>query len=265
VITRARVLAALATVNDPELDEPITDLGFVGSCVVSDGGDVDVHLRLPTPQCAPNFAFLMASDAREAVRRVSGVGEVGVVLDDHYTAAEINAAVGADAGFGGAFPGEGSGDLEALRELFQRKALLARQGRVCTMLLARSGPARGDDPSAAGRPARGGGPSVRGGPFADGAPPDHAAVAALRVADLPADDPEVARCLALRRELGLPCGPDAPALVAGDGSRLTAEELPLWLRRARLVGLSLESNGGLCRSLLRVRHGVPDPTEEVAT
>ena len=69
----------------------------------------------------------------------------------------------------------------------------------------------------------------------------------------------------LRRELGLPCGPDAPALVAGDGSRMSAEELPLWLRRARLVGLSLESNGGLCRSLLRVRHGVFDPTEEVAT
>jgi metal-sulfur cluster biosynthetic enzyme len=265
VITRARVLAALATVHDPELDEPITDLGFVGSCVVSDGGDVDVHLRLPTSQCAPNFAFLMASDAREAVRRVSGVGEVGVVLDDHYTAAEINAAVGADTGFGGAFPGESSGDLEALRELFQRKALLARQGRVCAMLLSRSGSARGDDPSAAGDPVRGGAHAVRGGPFAGGAPSDHAAVVALRVADLPADDPEVARCLALRGELRLPCAPDAPALVAGDGSPLTVEELPLWLRRARLVSLSLESNGGLCRSLLRVRHGVPDQTEEVAT
>ena len=209
---------------------------------MSDGGDVDVHLRLPTPQCAPNFAFLMASDAREAVRRVSGVGAVGVVLDDHYTAAEINAAVGTDAGFGAAFPGEGAGDLDALRELFQRKALLARQGRVAAMLLP-------SDPS--GRGARG--------------PADHAAVVALCVADLPPDHPEVARCLVLRRELGLPCGPTAPALVAGDGSRLTAEELPLWLRRARLVGLSLESNGGLCRSLLRVRHGVPDPTEEVAT
>ena len=242
MITQARVLAALATVHDPELDEPITSLGFVGSCVVSDGGDVDVHLRLPTPQCAPNFAFLMASDAREVVRRVPGVGKVGVVLDDHYTAEEINAAVGTDAGFGGAFPGEGSGDLEALRELFQRKALLARQGRVAAMLL------RGSD-----RSGRGGGSA------------DHAAVVALCVADLPPDDPEVARCLVLRRELGLPCGPAAPALVAGDGGRLTAEEFPLWLRRARLVGLSLESNGGLCRSLLRVRHGVPDPTEEVAT
>jgi len=239
VITQARVIAALATVHDPELDEPITDLGFVGSCVVSDGGDVDVHLRLPTPQCAPNFAFLMASDAREAVRRVPGVRMVGVVLDDHYTAGEINDAVAGGGGFGAAFPGESSGDLEALRELFQRKALLARQGRVVAMLLSPAGPS--------------------------GTPSDHAAVVALCVADLPPDHSEVARCLVLRRELGLPCGPSDPALVAGDGSRLTAEELPLWLRRARLVGLSLESNGGICRSLLRVRHGVFDPTEEVAT
>jgi metal-sulfur cluster biosynthetic enzyme len=235
VISEARVLAALATVYDPELDEPITSLGFVGSCVVSDGGDVSVRLRLPTPQCAPNFAFLMASDAREAVRRVPGVGAVGIVLEDHYTAAEINAAIGAGGGFDAAFPGEsssGSGDLQALRELFQRKALLARQGRVAAMLL-------------------------------EGAALDHARLVALRVADLP-DHPEVARCLVLRRELGLPHAPDALALVAGDGGPIGVDDLPMWLRRARLVGLSLESNGGICRSLLRVRHGVPDPTEEVA-
>ncbi len=259
VITQARVLAALATVHDPELDEPITSLGFVGSCVVSDGGDVDVHLRLPTPQCAPNFAFLMAADAREAVRSVAGVREVGVVLDDHYTASEINAAVSRGEGFDGAFPGESAGDLDALRELFRRKALLARQGRVAAMLLPPGGRVH------RGAPTDRGGSAAAGAPPAGGTPADHAALVALCVADLPPDHPEVARCLALRRELGLPCGPDAPALVAGDGSRMTAEELPLWLRRARLVGLSLESNGGLCRSLLRIRHGVPDQTEEVAT
>ena len=53
VSLRARVFEALGTVYDPELDEPITTLGFVGSCVVSEAGDVDVRLRLPTPQCAP--------------------------------------------------------------------------------------------------------------------------------------------------------------------------------------------------------------------
>ena len=77
---RSRVLEALGTVYDPELDEPITTLGFVGSCVVTDAGDVSVRLRLPTPQCAPNFAFLMAADARAAVGRVPGLGRVVIEL-----------------------------------------------------------------------------------------------------------------------------------------------------------------------------------------
>ena len=79
---RARVLEALGTVYDPELDEPITTLGFVSSCSVSAEGDVSVRLRLPTPQCAPNFAFLMAHDARTAVERVEGVRELSIVLED---------------------------------------------------------------------------------------------------------------------------------------------------------------------------------------
>ena len=133
---RGRVLEALGTVYDPELDEPITTLGFVGSCVVGADGDVEVRLRLPTPQCAPNFAFLMAADARAAVCGLAGVREVTVVLEDHYTGAEINAAVGRGEGFGAAFPGETAGELGALRELFQRKALLARQARLCQALLA---------------------------------------------------------------------------------------------------------------------------------
>jgi hypothetical protein len=97
---------------------------------VTAAGDVSVRLRLPTPQCAPNFAFLMAADASAAVRGVAGVRSVSVVLEDHYTGAEINAAVERGAGFDGAFPEETTGDLEALRTLFQRKALLARQSRL---------------------------------------------------------------------------------------------------------------------------------------
>ena len=215
----ARALLTLAGVYDPELDEPITRLGFVESCVISDAGDVHVRLRLPTPQCAPNFAYLMAADARAALRRLPDARSVTVTLQDHYTAAEINAAVARDAGFDGAFPGETEGDLAALRALFQRKALLARQGRVCAALLAGCSPER---------------------------------LVTLRVADLP-DIHEARRCVALRRELGLPHGPDAPAFVAGDGSPIPAEQLRRWLRRAQLVGTSLESNGGLCRSLLAAR------------
>jgi metal-sulfur cluster biosynthetic enzyme len=223
------VLAALATVYDPELDEPITALGFVGACTVS-GGEAAVRLRLPTPQCAPNFAYLMAADARTAVLSVAGITGANIVLEDHYTGDEINAALARGGDFADAFPGETTGALDALRELFQRKALVARQARVCQALLR------------------------------EGTTPEE--IAALRIADLP-PGAEAERCRELRAELGLPHGPGDAALIAGDGTPLTAAELPAWLRRARLVSLSLESNGGLCRSLLRVRYGCPDQ-EEVA-
>ncbi len=141
--TSERVLGALATVYDPELDEPITSLRFVSSCDVTDAGDVDILLRLPTPQCAPNFAFLMAADARNAVRRLPDVRRVSVRLEDHYTGDEINTALAAGEGFTGAFPGETDDDsLESLRELFTRKALIARQTRVCESLLRRPAPPR---------------------------------------------------------------------------------------------------------------------------
>jgi metal-sulfur cluster biosynthetic enzyme len=230
--TRERVFDALSAVRDPELDEPITSLRFIRSCTVSHDGDVEVLLRLPTPQCAPNFAFLMAADARDAVRRLPDVRAVSVQLEDHYTGEEINAALGRGEGFAGAFPGETDDDqLDSLRELFRRKALLARQARVCQSLL--------DDGLDAGD------------------------VVALTVAQLP-DTAEARRCVELRRELGLPHADDSPALIAGDGAALSAEILRTWLRRGRLVSLSLESNGGICRSLLRVRYGVEDPTEEMA-
>ena len=228
---RSRVLEALGTVYDPELDEPITSLGFVGSCVVTAEGDVAVRLRLPTPQCAPNFAFLMAADARAAVRRVPEVRDVTVVLEDHYTGEEINAAIGRGEEFDSAFPGETAGSLDALRELFQRKALLARQARVCQAML-------------------------DGGATAE-------TVVERRVADWP-DIPDAARVAELRAELGLPCDEDAPALSAGDGASLTAADLPMWLRRAKLVSLSLEANGGMCRDLLRTRYGNTEP-EEIAS
>jgi metal-sulfur cluster biosynthetic enzyme len=230
---RASALDALAEVHDPELDEPITTLGFVSSCEVGPEGNVEVALRLPTPQCAPNFAFLMAADARRVLRRLPGIGEVTVRLEDHYTGAEINGALARGEGFMGAFPGETEDDdLDGLRELFLRKALVGRQSRLCEALLAR------------------------------GASPDE--VAALRVADLP-DVPDARRCAALRRHLGLPHEPDSAAFVLPSGEPVLGDELMRWLRTARLMRLSLEVNGGICRSLLRVRHGVEidDPEEEV--
>jgi metal-sulfur cluster biosynthetic enzyme len=208
VSLRSRVLEALGTVYDPELDEPITTLGFVGSAVVA-GGEVAVRLRLPTPQCAPNFAFLMAADARRAVLGVAGVRSVSVVLEDHFTGEEINAAVAGGGGFDDAFPGESEGSLDALRALFQRKALLARQSRLL------------DSPAAT-------------------------------LGELSGPDAE--RVRALRAALGIDASDGAPAFVAGDGTPVSPEDLR-FRRMASLTALSLETNGGMCRDLLRVRYG----------
>lgn len=226
-----RVTAALATVYDPELDEPITELRFVDSCTVSADGDVDVRLRLPTPQCAPNFAYLMVADAHEAILGVAGVRTVRVVLEDHYTGREINAAVATGGGFEGAFPGETTGQLEALRSLFHRKALLSRQSLVYERLLATGAVAE--------------------------------EIASRILADLPGDDPDVRRCGELREALGLDARPAAAAFVRPNGASLAPHELDRWRRAGRLINTSRESNGGLCRSLLAARHG-RDETVAVA-
>ena len=77
------VWQALGTVMDPELDEPITDLGFVESSTVSDDGVATVVLQLPTFFCAPNFAFLMVADAFDAVMEVDGVRHAVVTLKEN--------------------------------------------------------------------------------------------------------------------------------------------------------------------------------------
>jgi metal-sulfur cluster biosynthetic enzyme len=227
MITRDMVVDALAAVRDPELDEPLTELGFVAAVRV-EGGAVDVHLRLPTYFCAPNFAYLMVDDAREALRDLPEVRAVTVTLDDHFASEEINGAVGAGDGFDGAFPGESAGALTELRALFVRKAFIARQSRLCDRLL------------------------ETGRTFED--------LAALRLGALGLD-PDVARCIALRRQLGIDRSPEAPAFVLVDGSALDAAGLSRFLRVARLVRLSLEGNAGLCRSLLATRYGIADPEE----
>ena len=79
-MSSSALLKALETVRDPELDEPITSLGFVVSCAVSAAGDAQVRLRLPTYFCAPNFAYLMVADAYDAVSALPGVRRAEVVL-----------------------------------------------------------------------------------------------------------------------------------------------------------------------------------------
>lgn len=230
MITADAVLDALSGVRDPEIDEPLTDLGFVAGVHV-DGASVDVHLRLPTYFCAPNFAYLMVADALHAVRSIPQVADVTMTLDDHFASSEINGAIAADEGFEGAFPGESVGELGQLRDLFTRKAFTARQSRLCDALLR------------AGRTLE--------------------ELADVRLGALQGI-PEVTRCIALREQLGIDSSPDSAAFVLADGSALDAQGLARFLRVGRLVRLSLEGNAGLCRSLLATRYGIPDPEEATA-
>jgi metal-sulfur cluster biosynthetic enzyme len=120
---------ALGTVVDPELDQPITDLGFVSEAAVV-AGHAHVRLRLPTYFCAPNFAYLMVADAYDAVRALPSVISVDVKLEDHFAAEEINRGVAASAGFTGSFPADAADELDELRLIFQRKAYLASLDRL---------------------------------------------------------------------------------------------------------------------------------------
>src|ERR1700735_3322887 len=221
---RERLLDALAQVYAPELDEPITQRRFIASCVVSPDGDVDIMLRLPTPQCAPNFAFLMGADSRRVVRAVEGVRSVGVRFEDHYTGDEINSALNDGAGFMGAFPGETEDDdLEALREIFTRKALIGRQGQICEELI-------------------------------DGGT-ERSELVEMTVSQLP-DTPAARRVLELREMLGVPAGAGSPAFVTPNGEAVAPDQLDRWLRGSRLVRVSLEANGSICRGLLQGRHNL---------
>ncbi len=229
-VTRSEVTAALDTVRDPELDEPVTSLGFVASSELSPDGVVEVHLRLPTYFCAPNFAFLMVADAHDAVSAVPGVVRAVIVLDDHFASDAINAGVAARSGFADTFGEQADGELDSLRRDFVRKAVLAGTDRVCR-------------------------PLIRAGAT-------HEQLAGLRLGDVAASH-ELDLLRARRAELGLASDDASPLLIDVEtGTAVGESELRLHLGRARLSRVNIEANGSICRGMLASRYGVPDHEED---
>jgi Iron-sulfur cluster assembly protein len=214
MISRDAAWSALGQVRDPELDRPITDLGFVAGLSITPAV-VRVELRLPTYFCAPNFAWLMVADARDALAALGARPEV--VLLDHFASEEINA--GGD--FSSAF-GDGSEDpgLESLRATFERKAHVAAQERLARALVGA------------------------------GLDPDRLPEVTLDEAARLAPD-EAAAVVRRRTRLGLPAG---YALCDDAGQQLDGERLPVWLRFARTVRVSIDGNAALCRGLLETRY-----------
>jgi ATP-binding protein involved in chromosome partitioning len=73
------VHAALATVKDPEIHQPITDLGMVKSVDVDAAGAVAVEVYLTVAGCP--MRDRITADVTNAVAAVAGVTGVSVVLD----------------------------------------------------------------------------------------------------------------------------------------------------------------------------------------
>ncbi|MET7638306.1 Mrp/NBP35 family ATP-binding protein [Streptomyces sp. NPDC005438] len=78
-VTQEAVTAALATVNDPEIHRPITDLGMVKSIEIGADGAVSVAIYLTVAGCP--MRDTITRNVTEAVQGVPGVGSVHVELD----------------------------------------------------------------------------------------------------------------------------------------------------------------------------------------
>ena len=219
-----QVNACLATVMDPELDESVTELGFITELELSAEGEVRIGFRLPTYWCAANFAFLMADDMRRAVEALPWVTRVQVHLYEHMYAEAINQGVTEGAGFQAAFGAAAEGGLDGLRRTFLLKAFQRRQLALLQHLID-----AGQLPGALVA----------------------LDVAALRRQTLDAEGQRLVERYLERRSL---VGGATLAFVDTQGRPIAAEALSGHVRDLRRVGVNTEFNGALCRGLLAVRN-----------
>src|SRR5712691_13431695 len=114
---KENVLRALSTVTDPELDEPITDLGFVKELTVSDDGQVSLDLVTSTFWCSPNFVYMMLEEARDVVSKLAGIHEVYVRLEGHHDSDRINDGINSRESFSECYESEAKGNLVELNRM----------------------------------------------------------------------------------------------------------------------------------------------------
>jgi len=224
----AEVWSALSMVTDPEIDESVTSLEFITSVQIEPGNAVRIEFRLPTYWCAPNFAFLMASDMRDAIAELSWVEKVTVELLDHFSADLINRGVAARQDFRDAFPGETDDDLSAIRKKFLEKAFERRQELLVRYLL-RSG--------------------------YDASWISRASSRELARTQLTDEGIALRRLYVfIWRRIFAGLGEENLAFTTVAGAPLEASELPGYLRKVALVRRNAEFNGAICRGLLAARN-----------
>lgn len=231
----------LDLVMDPELDEAITDLGFVEAVSIDPDGGVEVTFRLPTYWCSPNFAFLMAEGIRREIEVLPWVGKARVQIQDHMAAAEMSETVNAGGLFSDVFNElTKSEDLSALREKFDQKAFQRRQEVVLKALRAE------------GRDI----PTVIALPLAE--------LQALRLAD-PEAEKQRLRYLALLLSKGIASAPSDLALPTYEGAPLTEAGFGDYMALLRAVRINMEFSGSMCRGLKHSRYKELVPGEDGLT
>ncbi len=223
----AEVLARLDHVTDPELDEPVTELGFVTDVTVDLDGAVTVEFRLPTYWCAANFAFMMADDMRREVAVLPWVTGVTPRLGEHMYAEKINHGVRNGLSFQDSFGDEAAGDLEQLRLTFLVKAFQRRQEALLRHLQA-----HGNETLVA------------------------LTMGALDGLSLDEAGRRLRTRYVERRSVVGPWSVDTPAFVDVNGAALPASGLVEHLRVLRRVNTNAEFNGAICSGLLAARFGV---------
>ena len=222
----AEVFARLGHVTDPELDEPVTELGFVTDIAIGAGGVVSLEFRLPTYWCAANFAFMMADDMRREVATLPWVTRVEPHLGEHMYADKINHGVGHGLSFQDTFGEDANGDLDSLRQTFLVKAFQRRQEALIRHLRAANYAAE--------------------------------TIAALTLAELArlkldAGGEKLRARYLQRRAVAGPAPIEALAFIDAQGHALAASELPMYLRALQRVGANAEFNSALCQGLLAAR------------
>jgi len=242
-VSEEAVLAALGTVTDPELDESLVELGFLDSVRIEDEGCVEVVLRLPTFWCAPNFAYLMALDARAVTLKVPGVHQVRVVLKDHMYSDEISTGISAGQRFDEVFPGQADGeDVGELRALFHGKAFGMRQEQLARFLLD------------AGLTAD----EVVGLRLEDVLDTSNASGLRLQVGAQPrlvrGGAPLARAYLERRSRVGLNSGGSGRLFTTVEGTSIAAAELAEYLQCGRRQRISMTFNAVMCKGLLETRY-----------
>lgn len=224
------VWESLDAVTDPELDEPVTDMGFIERIEVTDAKAVKVEFRLPTYWCSPNFAFLMAFGIRREVMSLPWVVEAEVQLNDHCFGDEVNEGVNSGRAYHDIFAEYCDGaNLDEVVQTFLAKAFDRRQETVLLGLQALGHtPARIVEMT----------------------------LAELRQVTFTGEEElrQLPRYLDLLAVQSLATDPGDLAFPTWDGDEIAAVDLRPHLTRLRSTRINMEFNGALCRGLAKTRY-----------